>query len=85
MMLPLRSRVVQASRLLRNRQAGRLHHKDGPAPPIPPGRRRADRHAIGGRIPRSAVSMMLSGARGVSKANARKLGERFKLKPSSFL
>jgi antitoxin component HigA of HigAB toxin-antitoxin module len=36
-------------------------------------------------IPRSAVSMMLSGARGVSKANARKLGERFKLNPSYFL
>lgn len=36
-------------------------------------------------IPRSAVSMMLSGSRGVSKANARKLGERFKLNPSYFL
>ena len=38
-----------------------------------------------GGIPRSAVSMMLSGTRAVSKANARKLGERFKLNPSFFL
>jgi HTH-type transcriptional regulator/antitoxin HigA len=36
-------------------------------------------------IPRSAVSMILTGARAVSKANARKLGERFKLNPSFFL
>ena len=36
-------------------------------------------------IPRSAVSMMLSGTRAVSKANARKLGEWFKLNPSFFL
>ena len=36
-------------------------------------------------IPRSAVSMMLTGARAVSKANARKLGGRFKLNPSFFL
>jgi hypothetical protein len=32
-----------------------------------------------GGIPRSAVSMTLSGTRAVSKANARTLGERFKL------
>ena len=36
-------------------------------------------------IPRSAVSMILSGARAVSKANARKLGERFKVNASFFL
>lgn len=36
-------------------------------------------------ISRSAISMILSGVRDVSKVNAFKLGERFKLNPSYFL